>query len=143
MEKRIVEINGVKLEVDLTEAKVIESYKVGDKVKVLVKTYSNYESKPGVIVGFDAFKKLPTIIIAYLDTSYSTASIKFVYLNSETKEIEICSANGKEMAFEKGRVIELMDAEITKKKIEAEDMERRKAFFLAEFGSYFKSAVLA
>jgi hypothetical protein len=141
MEKRIVEINGVKMEIDLTEAKVVENYRVGDKVKVLVKTYSNYESKPGIIVGFDAFEKLPTIIIAYLETSYSTASIKFVYFNSESKDTELCPANGKEMVFEKGRVIELMDNEIQKKKTEVEDMERRKEFFLAEFGSYFKTEV--
>lgn len=143
MEKRIVEISGVKMEVDLTEAQVIENYKVGDKVKVLVKQYSNYESKPGVIIGFDNFRNLPTIVVAYLDVSYSNASIKFVYLNAETKEVEVCPANRKELAFEKGRVLEMMNAEIQKKKTEAEDLERRRDFFLAEFGSYFKESISA
>lgn len=141
MEKRIVEINGVKMEIDLTEARVVENYRIGENVKVLLKDYSSYKSFPGIIVGFDNFEKLPTIIIAYLETSYSTASIKFVYFNSETKDTEICPMNLKEMPFAKDRVIEMMNAQIQTKATELEDLKRRKEFFLAEFGSYFKTNV--
>lgn len=138
MEKRIVEINGVKLEVDLTEARVVESYKVGDVVKVLVKNYSDYKSYPGTIIGFDNFQKLPTILIAYLETSYNTASIKFVHLNSETKEIELCPMNKKELPFAKENVLEMMDIEINNEQRKIEDLKRKREFFVAEFGSYFK-----
>ena len=34
--KRIIEVNGVKMEIDLRQAKVIDNYKVGDYVKVKV-----------------------------------------------------------------------------------------------------------
>jgi len=34
--KKIIEVNGVKLEVDLSSAKVIEEYRVGDVIKVLI-----------------------------------------------------------------------------------------------------------
>lgn len=44
--KRIIEINGVKLDVDLSQCKVVENYKVGDAVKVLVKEYSSAEINP-------------------------------------------------------------------------------------------------
>ncbi|MHC4294732.1 MAG: hypothetical protein ACYSTL_04025, partial [Planctomycetota bacterium] len=51
---RVVEINGVKLEVDLRHAKVIDQFRVGDRVKVLKKKYEKvYESHPGAIIGFD------------------------------------------------------------------------------------------
>ena len=39
MEKQIVEINGVKFEVDMSSAKIISEYKIGDKINVLVKDY--------------------------------------------------------------------------------------------------------
>ena len=39
-EKRIIEVNGIKMEVDLRNAKRIDQFKVGDSVKVLVKSYS-------------------------------------------------------------------------------------------------------
>lgn len=142
MEKRIVEINGVKLEVDLTEARVVESYKVGDVVKVLIKSYSDYKSYPGTIIGFDNFKNLPTILIAYLETSYNAASIKFVHLNAESKEIEVCPMNRKELPFAKENVLELMDIEINTTQLKVEDLKRKREFFLAEFGSYFKESVV-
>lgn len=39
--KKIVEINGIKMEVDMRHAKTIDTYKIGDRVKVLVKQYSD------------------------------------------------------------------------------------------------------
>ena len=84
--KRIIEINGVKMEIDLRNATVIDNFKVGDTIKVLVKGYNDYKSHVGMIVGFDEFQKLPTIVIAYLDIEYSGANIKFVYYNSESNK---------------------------------------------------------
>ena len=49
--KRIIEINGIKLEVDLTTAKRIDEFKVGDNVKVLRKSYNDtFEVLAGVIL---------------------------------------------------------------------------------------------
>ena len=55
--KRIIEINGIKLEVDLSTAKRIDEFRVGDNVKVLRKGYNdNFEVLAGVIVEFVNFK---------------------------------------------------------------------------------------
>ena len=80
--KRVVEINGVKMEVDLRSATTqeVNTYKVGDQVKVLIKDYSSWKDYPGTIVGFDNFKQRPTIIIAYLERYNS--DIRFAYFNS-------------------------------------------------------------
>ena len=89
---RIVEIDGIKLEIDLRTAKKIEHFRVGDNVRVLVKGYSDtYKVHAGVIVGFDGFEKLPTICIAYLEVGYNSAEIKFAYINagSESKDSKI------------------------------------------------------
>ena len=56
-QKRIIEVNGVKMEIDLRNAKVVENYKVGDYVKVLIKEYNSYKSYIGNIIGFDNFEK--------------------------------------------------------------------------------------
>ena len=138
MEKRIVEINGVKLEVDLSTAKVVENYRVGDNVKVLIKKYNNYESNAGVIVGFDEFKNLPTIVIAYLDIGYERAEINFVYLNAQTKDCEICPMLERELPFDKARVLDMFNRNIEKCEQTLTDAKNKKAYFLAEFGTYFK-----
>lgn len=136
--KRVIEINGVKLEVDLSTAKVIDEYKVGDAVKVLKKKYSDYKSFPGVIIGFEPFKKLPSIILAYLDVEYGGATVNFAAFNSATEDIEICPAmTPSEIGFEKGRVIELLDREIVKKDQELADAVAKKKFFLSQFGKVF------
>jgi hypothetical protein len=54
---RVVEINGIKVEVDLRTAKRVDSYSVGTPVKLLKQEYSDtYTTYTGVIIGFDEFK---------------------------------------------------------------------------------------
>lgn len=141
MEKQIIEIKGIKLEVDLREARKIESYKIGDNVRLLKKSYGDkYEVHPGVIVGFDAFEKLPTITIAYLEIGYSKAEILFAHINDNSKDegYEIAPAHElEELTFKRTDVVAQMDAEIEKRKQEIRDMENKKNYFLKYFNQYF------
>ena len=87
---KLIEVNGVKLEVDMRYAKKVEQYRVGDKVKVLIKKYSDTStSHIGVIVGFDNFEQRPTIIVAYIESDYSGTKLNFVHINKDTKDVEI------------------------------------------------------
>jgi hypothetical protein len=132
-----VEINGVKLEVDMRTARKIENYRVGDRVKVLVKDYSTYKPYPGVIVAFDLFDAMPTITIAYLDTSYSGTDIKFAYLNGkEDNATEIAPYND-DIQVDKATVLDKLEGEINKKRAEIEDLESKKAYFNKNFQKYF------
>ena len=134
---KIVEIQGVKFEVDMRHAKVITNYKVGDNVKVLIKKYDDqYTSYPGVIVGFDAFKALPTITVAYLEIGYSTYDLNPISLNAKSKEFEICPANSDELPMERERVIDYLDREIQKKEEDLRQSLNKKSYFLRMFGSY-------
>ena len=142
MEKQIVEINGVKFEVDMSTAQVISEYKIGDKINVLVKEYSSKVVYPGIIVGFDNFKELPTIAIAYLKVEYSSASIKFVYFNSETVDIDIAPCRESDILFEKADVLSKMDLEITKKEEEIKDLQRKKNFFVLNFQKHFENSLV-
>ena len=141
---RIVEIDGIKLEIDLRTAKKIEHYRVGDNVRVLIKGYSDsYKVHAGVIVGFDGFEKLPTICIAYLEVGYNTAEVKFAYINagqeSKDTKIEIAPAfDLQELHFQKSDVKSIMQGMIDKKQEEIQDLELKKAYFEKYFSKYFE-----
>lgn len=137
-EKRIIEVNGVKLEVDLSQCRVVENYKIGSNVKVLIKDYESYKSFPGVIIGFDNFQKHPAILIAYLLTEYNSATIKIITFTGEDAGIEICLANTNELRFDKERVIELLDRSILQAEENVKDLKSKRQFFIKEFGAYFE-----
>lgn len=139
--KRIIEINGIKMEVDLRHAKVIDNFKVGDTVKVLIKGYSDYKSHVGMIVGFDEFKNLPTIVVAYLNIDYSSTAISFVYINSESKDVEICKINDWDIPYSKTQILDRMQVEIDKKFQEVKELETKKEVFLTMFGKYFDGKI--
>lgn len=144
MESTIIEINGVKLEVDLRHAKRIDALQVGSPVKVLIKGYSDYKVHAGVVVGFEPFENLPTIIVAYLDIDYNSANLKLLHYNSASKDTEIVhSVDGDLVDIDRASIIEKMDRELAKKELEIDDLKSRKAFFLAHFGKYFPQQVAA
>lgn len=137
-EKRIIEVNGIKMEIDLRHAKVIDNYKVGDYVKILVKHYGDYRSYIGNIIGFDNFKDTPTIVIAYLKTEYSSASIEFAYYNSKSEGVEITTLNKWDIPLTKSTVLEQFNKEMLKKKQEIQELENKAKIFEELFGKYFE-----
>lgn len=140
-QKRIVEINGIKIEVDLRTAKRVEEFRVGDAVKVLAKKYGDsFESHLGMIVGFDEFKALPTIIVAYLTPSSWEQPLKFAYINAKSVDIEIVSHDPKDIGVEKADIIEAFNRELNKKRQEVQDIERKQRYFESMFGRYFETA---
>ena len=140
MEKhtKIIEINGIKMEVDLRNAKVIDEYKVGDNIKVLIKGYSDqFTSYIGTIIGFDDFEKHPTVVIAYLKTSYNEGTIEYLYFNDQTKDAEICPLNDWDIPVTKTQVIDRFDEEIKTAKSKIKEVEQKKKLFEQLFGHYF------
>lgn len=136
--KTTIEINGVKFEVDMRHATRIDTLRVGDRVKVLVKQYDGYKVHPGTVIGFENFKNLPTVIVAYLVSGYASAGVTFLYFNSQTKETEIVKAiDDDSLDVNKGEVLRLMDAEVEKKRAEVTDLLAKRAFFVANFKAYF------
>lgn len=134
--KRIIEINGIKVEVDLRTARVVDTLKVGSRVKCLERKYeSNWDTYPGVVVGFHDFIDNPSIVVAYL--TYD--DLKFKTITSGTKDFQIV-ADIDDLAIEinKERFETMIDRQITKHLREIEELEAKKAFFVRSFGKYFK-----
>ena len=134
---QIVEINGVKLEIDSRYAKQINHYKIGDKIRVLVKEYSDYKSHLGIIVGFDNFKTLPTIIVAYLAVGYSEATIKFAFINNQSEGVEITPMVDDYIDVHKSEVLASLNREIEKRQNEIKELKYKRRFFLNNFNKYF------
>ena len=139
-EMTIVEINGVKMEVDLRHATIVhENLQVGSKVKILDKSgYGGVQVWPGVIVGFEPFPSLPTIIVAYIDTSYS-GGLKFAHFNGKSAEKwELVPSIDDEIPVAKDDVLSRFDREMDKKQAELDELARQRDFFLRHFNSYFE-----
>ena len=138
---KVIEINGVKLEVDLRTAKRVDQIRVGDRVKVLKKQYSDYKVHHGVVIGFEPFDKLPTIIVACAIVEYSSAKMDFIYYNSQSKDIEIVIANNDdESALDQNDFISKIDLEIQKKENEIKELRDKANYFIAKFKSYWTPA---
>lgn len=139
---RLIEINGIKMEIDLRTAKRVDEFKVGDNVKVLRKGYnSSYEILNGVIVEFVNFKELPTMIIAIFKQDYSGSHLDFINFNSETEGVEISFCSEHELKLEKNKTIDRMQQEIDKKLAEAKDIQNKKDYFEKHFAKYFEKEV--
>lgn len=142
-ETTIVEINGVKLEVDLRHAKVVhENLKVGSKVKLLEKnSYNGQSVYPGIVIGFENFASLPTIVVAYVKGGYgSDCGLHIAYINSSkqaTEKWEMVPSYDDDLPVRKGDVLGYFDRETNKKRAELEELEAKREAFLRHFGVYF------
>lgn len=136
--KRIVEINGVKLEVDLSTARVVDEYRVGQNVKVLMKEYSNWHAVPGVITEFVNFKEQPTIVIAVFKEDYSGCNIEFIYYNEENAEkYELAPTCEHELELNKERAVDKFNVKIEEYKAKIAEIEAKRDYFLKYFDKHF------
>ena len=137
-----VEINGVKYEVKIDEARRIESFKVGDSVRLMEEQYDkSYKSYHGVIIGFDDFANFPNIQVATLEIGYNSATVKIVDINpstEKTNKYRIAKAIDTELLIDKSEVLRLMDGEIEKKKVETRELENKRRYFTERFNAYFE-----
>lgn len=139
MSKTVIEINGVKMEVDLRHAKRIDELRVGDRVKVMTKKYDGYSVFAGTIIGFEPFQKLPTIIVAYIEVSYASGGdIKFVHYNAQSKDVEIIKAiDDDSLDLSKADALRGFDKMIATKQSEIEELERKRQYFIDHFQAYW------
>jgi hypothetical protein len=134
----IIEINGIKMAVDERTATVqrVDTFRVGDPVKLLHKSYSSYEVKFGVIVGFDQFKARPTITIAYLDHT----ELKYCFIH-QGSEHEMVAVESHDLAMEKTWILDRMKDRVTRKEQELAEEKSRMENFINMFGKYFDKGI--
>lgn len=136
---RIIEVNGVKLEVDLRNAKRVDTFKVGDSVRVLEKEYSDrYVTRFGVIVDFLEFEKRPAIEILVVDPAkYSGDPLYFKTITHDSEDVEIAPMGELDCLFSRDDVLENLNRDILKKQEEVRTLKRKQEIFLERFGQFF------
>jgi hypothetical protein len=142
--KRIVEINGVKVEVDLRTAKVIDTFKVGDPVRVFHprSDYRGAEIRPGVIVGFCEFDKNPAIEIMELKQDYSEICFETVVIaEGINNELQITAYNKYEGLISQADVVTKFDRLIQEKELKLADLKLKKKYFIDDFAKAFSQIV--
>lgn len=136
--KRQIEINGIKMEIDLRTAKRIESFKVGDGVKLLTKEYNDtFKSNPGVIVGFDEFQNRPTIIVAYIKSGYSSTELQFAYINKDSKDYEIAALQDFEKKISYNDIMKQFAAKLSTAEEAVKKIEAERVWFEENYKKYF------
>jgi len=134
--KRIIEINGMKLEVDLSTARIVDEFKVGDNVKVL---QADNKVSAGVITEFVNFQSLPTIVIAIFKEDYwSGCAVEFIYFNEKTEKTEIVPCCEHELKLDKCRIVDKFNQKIEKSKGEMEDLTAKRDYFIKYFEKHFE-----
>lgn len=138
METTVIEIGGVKLEVDLRTAKRIDTLRVGTAVKVLTKpSYGDPQVSAGVVVGFEPFPTLPTILVAYMTESYSSAEVKVIAINANTKDTELI-ASVDDALFDRDEVLRKFDKQIATKQRELDTIKEQRTYFESNFAAYWQ-----
>lgn len=134
-----IEINGVKMEVDLRHAKRIDELRIGDRVKVLTKDYaSSFTVHAGVIIGFEPFVELPTIIIAYVPVSYTGADLKFLHFNAKSKDVEVVKAiDDDELDLSEADVMGALGREKEKLLAQVAELDAKAAYIRTHFRAYW------
>lgn len=141
---QVIEVNGVKLEVDMRYARRIDTLRVGSKVKVMTKGYGNdFKVHSGVVVGFEPFPDLPTIIVAYVEASWSSSELKFQSINSKTEGFQIVAAVDDDLQLDREQIIAQMNREITKKEQEIDGIRERISYFERNFKAYWEQVLPA
>lgn len=133
---RTVEINGIKMEVDMRYARRIDTFRIGDDVKVLDKRNGGNKMLPGVVTDFANFKELPTIIVAMFKAGdyWTKPSIEFVTFNSDTEDMEIVGVSQEEIIISKDSIVQRFDDEIAKARDTLNDLIVKRDTFVKYFG---------
>jgi hypothetical protein len=139
-EKTVIEVNGVKLEVDLRYARRVDEIRIGDKVKVLRKQGygEQFVVHPGIVIGFEPFVQLPTIVVAYVDQDWSKAEIKFLHYNRDVKDVEIVASADEDFHVDRDSLIARFDKQIETKRREIETIEEQKKYFETNFRAFWE-----
>lgn len=137
---QIVEIDGIKMEIDLRTAKRVEGFRVGSRVKLMVKNdYSGPKIHTGTIVAFEPFESLPTIVVSYIDGSYNANDpLPLAYINEKTRDkYEMIADIDEAPMVDKADVLNALDRKIEEARAKLHDLEHKRNYFLTKFGTFY------
>lgn len=115
---------------------------IGQTVRVLHKGKYGEGKKvsTGVIVGFEPFTNLPTIIVAYVDSEYGATEMKISAYNKDTaKDFEIIAAPSDSLLeIDRKKVVDLFASEERKLQASIDEVRAKRDYFERFFGDVIK-----
>lgn len=134
----VIEVNGVRLEVDMRYARRIEEIRIGSPVKLLAKNgYGGHKVYAGIVIGFEPFKDLPTILVAYIEDDFSKAEVKVVSINAKTENYDLVAAVDPDFSIDRESVLKKFERQIAAKQREIEVIEEQINYFKTNFKAYW------
>lgn len=122
----------------------VESLRIGDPVKVLQKpaSYStDMKVYYGVVVAFELFKKLPTLVILYAESGYASCDLKTLYYNEkvaskeDAPEIIRCPPSDIQRASVATDFRRSIQVEREKLQAQMRELDFKEKYFVEYFGS--------
>lgn len=136
--KQLIEINGVKMEIDTRYARRVEELRVGSRVKVLIQGYGDdWSAYSGIVVGFEPFPERPTIIVAYVKSSFSEVGLEIAHYHKDSKKLQIVAALDDDFSVSRAEVLGWFDREVHKAEEKIKEVEAKRQFFLDRFQAYW------
>lgn len=141
-EMTTIEVNGIKMEVDLRHAKRVEEVRVGSRVKIVDADNTGQAVHHGLVIGFEPFTDFPTIIVAYIETGWGGSEVKFAYINSKNKKWSmIVAIDDDQFDLDKQEINASFDKKIETKQNEIKELQEKKDYFNKKFQSYWEPVV--
>jgi len=146
MNKQIIEINGAKIEVDFDKATKIDTFKIGDNVKIFHKEYTTsteYKVFPAIIVGFTQTDTLIAIECMMMKYDYNGVTFKSIYFTNDAKMNEdkiniLAAVHEGEMLFSYESILDKLDSNINVAEIALSEAKNRKEYFLKYYQKIIK-----
>lgn len=138
--RNIVRIGNIEMDVAVTSMRSIQTFKVGDPVKLLKKagSYSSQETMAGVIVSFDNYESAPAIVVLAMTSSYNDVNFQFVTITEMGKEYDMIHYSGYEQLFTRDNVMRIFDRKVAEMELKINEMKAKRAYFDQHFASAFE-----
>lgn len=107
--------------------------RVGDRVAVLEKgsSYTAPKIHDGVVIGFEPFRSLPSIKVAYVEVEYQKGSVKTLVFNDKSDEaFELVAAMDDRGPFEYQKALAMFDSQVADAERALEKITAERAYFI-------------
>lgn len=132
-----IRIGDMQVEVGDKYIKSKGNFKIGSRVKLLKKKYSDWEVYPAIIADYSPFEGLPTLTIMYIVDGFPP-KVELAHLHEKTDDLRICEdTSGLRLQVSKAICIERLDYDIQSCRAKLDEAISRRKYLLENFKEFF------
>lgn len=138
VKNKTVEVNEAMVKIGLKKEEVVNNYKVGNYIKLLIKDVFDFENYPGRIVGIYYSNDEPIIVVAYLKQPFDRFNIGYIEISLSSEDVKIAPLNDWDFPIEWLSRLKRFKIEILSKEQEVTEMKSNVKRFEQIFDEYFE-----